>query len=88
MPENQLEKIVKDADNVHLANKNYPNTLEQLRDEWEHSIDKKYCNTDWFVLNIDFLKNHKFHTQFAQQNWQHLKELNLKAIEEKLQNQL
>ena len=88
VPENQLEKIVKDADNVHLANKNYPNTLEQLRDEWEHSIDKKYCNTDWFVLNIDFLKNHKFHTQFAQQNWQHLKELNLKAIEEKLQNQL
>jgi predicted metal-dependent HD superfamily phosphohydrolase len=88
VPENQLEKIIKDADNVHLANKNYLNTLEQLRDEWEHSIDKKYCNTDWFVLNIDFLKNHQYHTQFAQHNWQHLKELNLKAIEEKLQNQL
>ena len=87
-PKNQLERIIKDADNVHLANKNYPNTLEQLREEWEHSIDKKYCNTDWFVLNIDFLKNHKYHTKFAQQEWQNLKELNLKTIEEKLQNQL
>ncbi len=87
-PKNQLEKIIKDADNVHLANENYLNTLEQLRVEWEQSIDKKYCNTDWFVLNIDFLKNHKYHTKFAQEKWQHLKELNLKAIEEKLQNQL
>ncbi len=87
-PKNQLEKIIKDADNVHLANENYPNTLEQLREEWEHSIDKKYCNTDWFVLNIDFLKNHKYYTKFAQEEWQNLKELNLKVIEEKLQNQV
>jgi len=87
-PKNQLERIIKDADNVHLANKNYPNTLEQLREEWELSVNKKYCNTDWFVLNIDFLKNHKYYTKFAQQEWQNLKELNLKTIEEKLQNQL
>lgn len=87
-PKNQLEKIIKDADNVHLANKNYLNTLEKLREEWEHSSDKKYCNTDWFVLNIDFLKNHKYYTKFAQEEWQNLKEQNLKAIEENLQNQL
>jgi len=87
-PKNQLERIIKDADNVHLANKNYPNTLEKLREEWEHSIDKKYCNTDWFVLNIDFLKNHKYYTKFAQEEWQNLKEINLKTIEEKLQNQI
>lgn len=87
-PKNQLERIMKDADNVHLANQNYLNTLEQLREEWEHSIDKKYCNTDWFALNIDFLKNHTYYTKFAQENWQKLKELNLESIEEKLQNQL
>ena len=51
-------------------------------------IDKKYCNTDWFALNIDFLKNHTYYTKFAQENWQKLKELNLESIEEKLQNQL
>lgn len=87
-PKNLLEKIIKDADNVHLANENYPNTLEQLREEWEVSINKTYCNTDWFVLNIDFLKNHTYYTKFAQEKWQNLKEKNLKTIEEKLQNQL
>ena len=87
-PKNLLEKIIKDADNVHLVNENYPNTLEQLREEWEVSINKTYCNTDWFVLNIDFLKNHTYYTKFAQEKWQNLKEINLKTIEEKLQNQL
>lgn len=40
-PSNIQENIIKDADNVHLANKNYPNILEKLREEWEQSINKK-----------------------------------------------
>lgn len=87
-PKNLLERIMKDADNAHLASENYPSTLELLRKEWGYSINKNYCNTDWFVLNIDFLKNHKYYTQYAQQNWQTIKEKNIKVIEGKLQNQL
>jgi predicted metal-dependent HD superfamily phosphohydrolase len=85
-PKNQLEKIIKDADNAHLANKNYPDSLEQLRKEWENSISKTYCNTDWFTLNIEFLKKHQYYTKFAQKEWQNSKENNLKLIEKKLQN--
>lgn len=84
-PQNQLEKIMKDADNAHLANANYPDSLEKLRAEWENSIDKKYCNEDWCLLNIEFLKNHHYYTQFAQKEWQILKEANLKLIEKNLQ---
>ena len=86
-PSNKLEKIIKDADNIHLADKNYPNTLQQLRDEWELSSNKKYCNEDWYHLNVDFLKRHQYYTKFAKDNWQNLKELNLNIIEQKLQNQ-
>lgn len=86
-PSNKLENIIKDADNVHLANKNYPNTLEQLRNEWEQSINTKYCNEDWNHLNVEFLKKHQYYTKFAKDNWQNLKELNLNIIEQKLQNQ-
>lgn len=85
-PKNRLEKIIKDADNAHLANENYPDSLEQLREEWENSINKKYCNTDWFILNIEFLKKHQYYTKFAQKEWQNSKETNLKLIEKKLQN--
>ena len=86
-PSNIQENIIKDADNVHLANKNYPNILEKLREEWEQSINKKYSNQDWYHLNVDFLKRQQYYTKFAKDNWQNLKELNLNIIEQKLQNQ-
>ncbi len=86
IPKNKLEKIIKDADNAHLATENYLTSLEQLRKEWEMSINKKYSNSDWFILNIEFLKKHQYHTEFAQKEWQILKERNLKLIEKKLEN--
>ncbi|MFV5692949.1 HD domain-containing protein [Flavobacterium sp. LT1R49] len=86
IPKNQLEKIIKDADNAHLANENYLDSLEQLRKEWGNSINKKYSNTDWFILNIEFLKKHQYYTKFAQKEWQNLKEKNMELIEKKLQN--
>ncbi len=86
IPKNRLEKIIKDADNAHLANASYPNSLEQLRMEWENAINKKYSNEDWFLLNVEFLKKHQYYTKFAQKEWQNSKETNLKLIEKKLQS--
>lgn len=86
VPRNQLEKIIKDADNAHLANENYFESLEQLRKEWEKSINKKYSDADWCILNIEFLKKHRYYTKFAQKHWQNLKERNLKLLEKKLLN--
>ncbi|MFV5699773.1 HD domain-containing protein [Flavobacterium sp. ZT3R17] len=86
IPKNQLEKILKDADNAHLGTENYLDSLEQLRKEWEKSINRKYSNTDWLILNIEFLKKHQYYTKFAQKEWQNLKENNLKLIEKHLQN--
>jgi predicted metal-dependent HD superfamily phosphohydrolase len=86
-PKNLLEKIIKDADHAHLANKNYPDALDQLRAEWENETDMKYCDTNWLSLNLEFLKKHQYYTKFAQKEWQNLKEENLKLIEIKLLNQ-
>lgn len=85
-PKNILEKIIKDADNAHLANENYPVSLEKLRKEWKNLMDKKYCNEDWNLLNIEFIKKHQYYTKFAQKEWQVLKEKNLRLIENKLLN--
>ncbi|MGV8913840.1 MAG: HD domain-containing protein [Kaistella sp.] len=86
-PKNLFEKIMKDADNAHLANENYPNILGKLRDEWATCTDHNYCDIDWYELNVEFLKKHQYYTKFAQENWQRLKEENLKLIEQKLLNQ-
>ncbi|WP_243230362.1 HD domain-containing protein [Flavobacterium pectinovorum] len=87
-PKNQLEKIIKDADNSHLSSQNYPESLVQLRAEWENTTDRKYLDTEWYNLNIEFLKKHQYYTKFAQKEWQILKEENLSLIEKKRLNQL
>ncbi|MFV8342545.1 HD domain-containing protein [Flavobacterium sp. XS2P39] len=79
-PKNILEKIIKDADNAHLAHENYTDLLELLREEWENSINKKYCDDDWYAINIEFLKKHQYFTKFAQKEWQNSKDKNLKLI--------
>jgi predicted metal-dependent HD superfamily phosphohydrolase/putative methionine-R-sulfoxide reductase with GAF domain len=86
IPQNHLEKIIKDADHAHLSNENYPEYLEKLRTEWEYSIHKKYTNAEWLELNIAFLKKHQYHTQFAQQEWGSLKEINMNLLQKKLLN--
>lgn len=86
IPRNKLEKIIKDADNAHLAMANYPETLAKLRKEWESLNNNKYSDTEWITLNVDFLKNHQYHTKFAQTEWQKIKDNNLKLIESKLIN--
>lgn len=83
-PQNHLEQIIKDADHAHLSHENYPAYLEKLRTEWEYSFQKKYTNTEWLELNIAFLKDHRYHTQFAQKEWGSLKEINLHLLEKKL----
>lgn len=86
-PENLYEQIMKDADNAHLAHENYPNVLGSLREEWATCTEQTYCDIDWYQLNVEFLKKHRYYTKFAQENWQKLKEENLKLIEQKLLNQ-
>lgn len=85
IPQNHLEKIIKDADHAHLSDENYPNYLDKLRTEWEYSVHKKYTNAEWLALNIAFLKKHQYYTQFAQQEWGSLKEINLNLLQKKLQ---
>ncbi len=86
-PKTLFEKIMKDADNAHLAHENYPNVLGSLREEWATCTEKTYCDIDWYELNVEFLKKHQYYTKFARENWQKLKEENLKLIEQKLLNQ-
>lgn len=86
-PKTLFEKIMKDADHAHLAHENYPNVLGSLREEWATCREQTYCDIDWYQLNVEFLKKHRYYTKFARENWQQLKEENLKLIEQKLLNQ-
>ena len=79
--EDDLEKIIMDADCAHLGNKSFEDKTALLRKEWEATENKKYSDAEWGAVNIDFLtKVHKYRTDYALKNWSKGKEKNLAKL--------
>ncbi|WP_372756053.1 Pycsar system effector family protein [Mariniflexile sp.] len=80
-PQNLLEQIIQDADCAHFGSKNFIDTSELLRFEWEQTCNKTFKDSEWTQENISFLtKQHQFHTKYAIENWLQGKEKNLTAL--------
>lgn len=87
-PQNLLEKIVKDADCSHFASYDYNDISDALRKEWELTNVRCFSNDEWNSGNLDMLKHkHRFYTDYAKQNWQPLKDKNIRKIEKKLEKE-
>jgi len=81
VPNNQLEKIIRDADCSHIGSKNYLEVSELLRKEWELTCDKKLSEAEWLDENITFLSTkHRFYSSRAATNWDKLKGKNLSLL--------
>ncbi|MWB96008.1 HD domain-containing protein [Flavobacterium sp. GA093] len=88
VPKTHLEKIIKDADYIHIISAEYVSTCELLRLELKNTGYKDFSNLEWATENFDFLLNrHRFYTEFAQKKWQPLKEKNLVKIQKKINKQ-
>ncbi|MDR7210385.1 Pycsar system effector family protein [Flavobacterium piscis] len=88
LPQSHLEKIIKDADYIHIISAEYVSTCELLRLELQNIGNINFSNLEWATENFDFLLNkHRFYTEYAQKNWQPLKEKNLIRIQKKIKKQ-
>ncbi len=80
-PKTLLEKIIRDADCSHIGNKNFSETTELLRKEWELTCNKTLSETDWLNENITFLTTkHRFYSDVASANWDKGKGKNLAQL--------
>lgn len=72
-PTNQLERIICDVDLDYLGRENYKEVSELLFKELHENsiIDSR---EDWVKMQVDFLENHKFHTLYARNERQPVKE--------------
>ncbi|WP_262151226.1 Pycsar system effector family protein [Chryseobacterium foetidum] len=87
-PQNMAEMIMKDADFSHFASPFYNDSAEALRKEWELTGGPCFSTDEWNVLNVDFLKNkHSYFTDYAKENWEPLKQKNVRKIEKKLEKE-
>ena len=90
-PQNLHEKIIRDADSSHFGQKSYLETADYLREELALLGIAEYSNKEWRNANIDMFKTeHQFYTDYAKENWQGVKEKNLKTLvkEKKLEKEI
>ncbi|MGQ7944673.1 Pycsar system effector family protein [Flavobacterium sp. WC2509] len=88
VPQNQLEKIIKDADFVHITSLEYTSTCELLRFELKNTMNLSFDSLEWAKENLNFLMNkHQFYTDYALKKWQPLKEKNIEMVQKKLNKQ-
>lgn len=85
-PQNDLEKIIRDADYFHFALENYLTVCESLREEWQNVCHKTFTDLEWAEENLNMLtQKHRYYTDFALTYWQPIKEQNILLIEKKIQ---
>jgi predicted metal-dependent HD superfamily phosphohydrolase len=88
VPQTQLEKIIKDADYVHITSLEYESSCELLRSELESTMDISFSSLEWAKENLNFLLNkHRFYTDYALKKWQPLKEKTIAMVQKRIKKQ-
>ena len=80
-PQNELGKIIRDADASHFGKDYFNDASELLRKELELQDIITYSTSEWLNENIELLsQRHKFYTDYALRNWQLQKDTNLAEL--------
>jgi predicted metal-dependent HD superfamily phosphohydrolase len=86
-PATILEQVIGDADMFHLGQKDFFEKSALIRKEWSRTRQTKYTNAEWYQLNLDFVKQHDFHTTYCKKNCNTRKEKNIRQIEKLLKKE-
>lgn len=82
------EQILCDADMLHLSGKKYFKRAAFLRSEWKETKNKIYTDAEWLEINLKFLSDHAYHTQFCKDNFSEGRKKNILKLTEVKQNQV
>jgi predicted metal-dependent HD superfamily phosphohydrolase len=83
-PHDLLEEIICDADLSHLGTEMFDNRNDMFRNEFEFYSGQPLSQKEWLKKSIDFLKHHKFFTDFAIKNFEKRKGINLLKLQAEL----
>ncbi len=83
-PQNEIEKILCDADLYHTTLDEYPTIAESLRKEWELVFEKYYTDMEWCKDCLEFVLKNKFQTQYGMDVLEKKKNKVLKDLKKKV----
>jgi len=64
-PKTLIENVLNDADFIHLSKKSYFDRLLLLKSEFEKIRNEKIIDAIWFDQNLDFLRSHRYYTEYG-----------------------
>jgi predicted metal-dependent HD superfamily phosphohydrolase len=85
-PLSLIEEVICDADLAHLADDEFINGSEKLREEWRLTHNKIYTDKEWAMNNLSFLKSHKYFTSYGKRVLQDGKDRNILLVKRILGN--
>ena len=85
-PRNLIEQILCDADLYHLGTDEFKTKSKLLREELTGFFKKNVSKKQWRKININFLENHKYFTDYARRKLQPVKDKNLKDVKDPKDN--
>lgn len=65
-PKTLMEEVICDADLSHLAEEDYFDRIEKMRQEWKNHSYKKVSKSKFYEKSIEFFEKYPYHTDFAQ----------------------
>lgn len=83
-PKTQLERIIADADLEYLGTDRFDDIGQTLYNEMKVYVSLE-DEKQWNVIQMNFLKNHQYHTEFCRQNREPKKQENLQKVLSKLE---
>jgi predicted metal-dependent HD superfamily phosphohydrolase len=79
-PKTLVEEVVCDADLAHLAEEDYFERIEKMRQEWKNHSTKKVSKRKFLGESAKFFEAHSYHTEFAQKELGPKKDENFEKI--------
>jgi predicted metal-dependent HD superfamily phosphohydrolase len=79
-PSNLLEMIIRDADVSHLGSKLYWDRCSRVREELGITRNMLMSEKEWIEFELDFITNHEFHTEVANELYNSRKKKNVKQL--------
>jgi len=83
-PEDEISKVLCDADLFHLSDDNYLERIEIMRQEWINLSDEKFSKRKFHSISVKLFKRHVYHTDFAKKELQPKKEKNLQLLQKEI----
>jgi len=75
-----LEEIIADSDMSHLGRKSYWDRCGRLRQELLMTNSMMMSEQEWIDFEIDFMTNHRFHTDFASELYDKRKHKHIRQL--------